>query len=102
MAIDESRQEVDGSEEMTEIIMISKDGCPQCANLARYLEFHEIGFKEHKIREDNAKDLSDLKTEYGFFGQALPALVVGHRVYEFNDIFAADGHIKDLGGILGP
>lgn len=82
------------------MIMLGKDNCPQCEKLERYLKAHGAVFEIHKIREGNAQDLSDLRTNYGFFGRALPALVVGHRVYEYNDLFAADGHVLDLGGIL--
>lgn len=82
------------------IIMLSKDNCAACAKLERYLKAHGAAFEIREIREGNAQDLSDLRTDYGFFGKALPALVVGHRIYEYNDLFAADGHVLDLGGIL--
>lgn len=68
--LEESRQEVMGrgqAERRREgrmarsIIMISKDNCPQCAKLERYLKAHGAAFEIRKIREGNAQDLADLR-----------------------------------------
>lgn len=82
------------------IIMISKENCPKCANLDRYLNAHSVVFDVDKIDISNGKDLSRLRTDYGFFGLSLPALVVGSRLYEFNDLFSAEGNVMDLEAIL--
>jgi glutaredoxin len=82
------------------ITLISMENCPKCANLARYLEAHNAAFEVDKIDPTNGKDLTRLMVDYGFFGMSLPALMVGSRLYEFNDLFSAQGNVMDLTAIL--
>lgn len=81
----------------SEIFLLSRPMCSDCAKLKRYLDAHKIAYEEKDCSK--GPGLAWQRQE-DYWPQWYPALVVDGRLYEHAALFAEDGQLLDLKEIL--